>query len=160
MNKHFVIDANGKRHTRNSERTYTNAVLYRESKEQDLARVQEKWPHFDANFWYHMAYINGTSKWLERKPWETDDAKYKARCKEDVERAAYALRGCQTPDELFQLVKSEGMFIIENKDYSKWTVKSWHTTRKLAEKAALSLNKPQVIILPVGIVLASYGETR
>lgn len=42
MNKHFVIDANGKRHTRNSERTYTNAVLYRESKEQDLARVQEK----------------------------------------------------------------------------------------------------------------------
>lgn len=150
--KHFVIDANGVRHTRNSKtRVYTHAVLYRESKAEDLKHVEKKWPHFDSNFWYHMAFINGTSKWLDRSPWEKDDAQYNDRVKRDVERATEALRGCQTPDELFALVKAEAIAFIEAKDYSRWHVSSWHSTHKLAEKEALSLRKPQVIILPVSV---------
>ena len=155
--KLFVIDANGVKHTRTTANAYTHAVLYRESREQDLAKVQKKWPHFNDNFWYHMAFLNGTSKWLERKAWETD---YEARAAWDIERARKATRGCQTPDELWELLKAEAIARIEAKDYSKWYAKSWHSTHKLAEKAALALHAPQVIILPVEIVLASYGETR
>lgn len=36
--RYFVTDANGKKHTRNSHRIYTHAVLYRDSKEAALDR--------------------------------------------------------------------------------------------------------------------------
>lgn len=151
MNKYFVIDGNGKKHTRNSKRTYTHAVLYRENKDYDVKLASIKWPHHDENFWYHHAFLDGSSKWLERAPYEKDDAQFKRRVELDIERARRALKGCSTPDELFELEKREAMIRIEAKDYSLWHVKCWCGRRDLAMKEAHKVNAAQVIVLPVGV---------
>ena len=96
--KYFVIDANGKKHTRNSHRTYTHVVLYRESKEAALRLADRKDRFSVDNFWYHHAFVDGTSKWLERKSWE-NEVRYMKRAAEEVERSRNALRGCETPED-------------------------------------------------------------
>jgi hypothetical protein len=148
MNKYFVIDANGKKHTRNSKRVYTHAVLYRDSKEHDLKWATTKPDHWVANFWYHQAFLDGTSKWLERTNWETNDG-YNRRVEREVQRAKDALRGCKTPDELWEIRKAEAVAAIEAKDYSVWHAKGWCGRKALAEKIALNCRAAQAIILPV-----------
>ena len=149
MTKYVVTDANGKKHRRNTKRTYTHAVLFRDSKEHDLKWANTRPMYYIENFWHHHAFIDGSSKWLERNSWETDDAKYQQRVQDEA--AKNALRGCKHPDELWELQKAEAVAAIEAKDYSVWKLKGFCGRRKLAEKLALKCRAAQVIILPVEV---------
>lgn len=152
MNKYFVIDANGKKHTRGSKRTYTHAVLYRESKDAAirLANVKPRW--HNENFWYHHAFLDGSSKWLARTEWEVD---YEARVKHDIERAREALKGCKTPDEWWELQRGEALADIEAKDFGVWHAEGWCGRYDLAQKLAHGVAARErvldVIILPAEV---------
>lgn len=152
MNKYFVIDANGKKYTRNSKRTYTHVVLYRESKDASLRLAGRRDTFLDDNYWYHHAFIDGSSQWLERKPWETED-NYKARVEYVVERSRKALRGAKTPEEWHEAIKEERIARIEAKDFSQWYVEGWcgrhDLAVKLAHKTACRELVVEAIILPV-----------
>jgi hypothetical protein len=152
MTKYVVTDANGKKHTRNSHRVYTHAVLYRDSKEHDLKWANTRPKYYIENFWHHHAFIDGSSKWLERNPWETDDVKYQQRVQDEVERSKRALRGCKTAAELWELQRAEAVAAVEAKDYSIWHVAGFRSRRQLAEKLALNCRAAQAIILPVEVV--------
>ena len=152
--KYFVIDANGKKHTRNSMRTYTHAVLYRESKSAAL-RLAERKDRFSVdNFWYHHAFVDGTSKWLERKSWE-NEVQYMKRAAEEVERSRNALRGCETPEDWEAALREEAIARIEARDFSQWAVEGWCGRHDLAVKLAHKTNckerVAEAIILPVEI---------
>lgn len=147
----IAIDPAGVKHKRTTERTYTHIVVARRSKEYALQSAQTKWMHFDSNFWYHQAFIDGTSKWLERKSWETDES-YAKRVSSDVERAKKANRGCSTPEELWEIVKAEQVAAADAADYSKWHALGWCGRRDLAEKLACGAGGgkwAEVVILPV-----------
>ncbi len=155
MNKYFVIDANGKKHTRGSKRTYTHAVLYRESKDAAirLANVKPRW--HNENFWYHHAFLDGSSKWLARKEWEKDDAQFKRRVDQEIERARYFLKGCKTPDELWELRRGEALAAIEAKDFGVWHAEGWCGRYDLAQKLAHGVAARErvldVVILPAEV---------
>jgi hypothetical protein len=155
MNSYFVIDANGKKHTRNTHRTYTHAVLYRDSKEAAirLANVRPHW--HKENFWYHHAFLDGTSKWLERAPHEKDDAQFKRRVEQDIERARHFLRGCTTPDQLWSVNLADALASIERTDFTAWAVEGWcgrhDLAVKLAHKKACRERVAETIILPVSV---------
>jgi len=153
--KYFVTDANGKKHTRNSHRIYTHAVLYRDSKEAALRLAQRRDRFLADNFWYHHAFLDGSSKWLERSPWEKDEDQYKRRVEKDIERARYFLRGCKTPDELWNVTLAERLETIEKTDFTAWAVEGWCGRHDLAVKLAHKVNAKErvgeVVILPVEI---------
>lgn len=152
--RYFVIDANGKKHTRNSRRIYTHAVLYRDSKEAALRLADRKDSFLATNFWYHHAFVDGTSKWLEQKPWETED-RYKARSHEEIERSRKALRGCKSPEEWEMALRDEAIARIEERDFSQWAVEGWCGRHELAVSLAHKTNGKErvaeTIILPVEI---------
>ena len=153
--KYFVTDANGVKHTRNSHRTYTHAVLYRESKEAALRLIERKHPFLADNFWYHHAFLDGTSKWLERSPWEKDEDQYKRRVEKDIERSRNALRGCETPEDWEAMLRADAMDRIEANDYDQWHVEGWcgrhDLAVKLAHKTNCSSRVKEAVILPVEI---------
>lgn len=156
MNKYVVIDANGKKHTRNSRRVYTHVVLYRDSKEAAIRLANVK-PHWHKeNFWYHHAFLDGTSKWLERAPYEKDDAQYKLRVEREVERSRKALMGCTTPDEWWDAIRADALAAIEKIDYTAWAAEGWcgrhDLAVKLAHKTACRERVAETIILPVEVV--------
>jgi hypothetical protein len=152
--KYFVIDANGKKHTRNSRRIYTHAVLYRDSKEAALRLLDRKDNLLASNFWYHHAFVDGSSKWLEQKSWETED-RYKARAHEEIERSRKALRGCKSPEEWGMALRDEAIARINAHDYNQWHVEGWCGRHDLAVSLAHKTNGKErvaeTIILPVEI---------
>jgi hypothetical protein len=154
MNKYFVIDTNGKKHTRNSMRTYTHAVLRRDSKAAALRLAEHKDRFFADNFWYHHAFLDGTSKWLDRSPWETQEV-YDKRVQKDIERSRYALRGCKTPDELWNITLAERLEGIEKRNFDAWGIEGWcgrhDLAVKLAHKTSCRQEVGETIILPVEI---------
>lgn len=154
MTKYFVIDANGKKHTRNSKRTYTHVVLYRDSKEAALRMADRKDMHLVDNFWYHHAFLDGSSKWLARRDWETDTG-YNARVNEEIERSRKALRGCKTPDEWHAVLRQEAIDRINARDYDQWHAEGWcgrhDLAVKLAHKTICRELVGEAIILPVSV---------
>jgi hypothetical protein len=147
----YVTDPNGQKHKRTTRRTYTHVVMYRDSKAWAMEYANTKWTHFHSNFWYHKAYINGTSKWLERNAWENDE-QHATRVKGDVERAEKANRGCATPDELWEIVRVEQVAAVMAKDFTKYEVAHWCGRHDLAVTQARKLSVPRhsdVVIVPV-----------
>ena len=146
-----AIDPAGVKHKRTTERTYTHVVVARLCRKHAMDVAQTKWAHFDSNFWHHQAFIDGTSKWLERSSWETDES-HARRVKSDVERAKEANRGCSTPDALWEIVKAEQVAAANAADYSKWHVLGWCGRLDLAERLARGAANgrwAEVVILPV-----------
>jgi hypothetical protein len=137
MTKLTVKDPSGKVHTRTTKRTYTHVVFARQSRDWHLKDAQSRPYHHTANFWYHKAFVDGTSKWLERHGWESEE-QHKKRVEQDVKRAKYCLRGCETPDELWELIKVEQMEAFEKIDFDKWHVMGWCGRLDLAQKLAVS----------------------
>jgi hypothetical protein len=152
--KYFVIDANGKKHTRNSRRIYTHAVLYRDSKEAALRLLDRKDNLLASNFWYHHAFVDGSSKWLDRQSWETQQA-YSMRVNKEVARSKEALRGCKTPEEWGEMLRADAIARINAHDYNQWHVEGWCGRHDLAVSLAHKTNckerVAETIILPVEI---------
>jgi hypothetical protein len=154
-NRYFVTDDNGRVHTRNTTRTYTHVVLYRLSKEAALRLAERKDRFLADNFWHHHGFVDGTSKWLVRAPWEKDDAQYKRRVEKDVARSHRALRGTKSPEEWYAALRDEALARIDRINYDIWHAEGWCGRLDLAQKLAHKVNcretVAEAIILPVEI---------
>ena len=143
MNKHFAIDANGKRHTRNSKgRTYTHVVVGRWNYDAALASAQnyDKLDLHRSNYNHSLSYVNGTSRFLTRNSWEQDDAAYVARVAKDIAGAVKALGGAANLEEYCQLQRDAALArVAANKaagEYEVYRDLGWAGRLDLAQKNA------------------------
>lgn len=149
MTKFIATDRNGKVHRRNSvNRTYTHMVVSR-----PMIREFAIHTHDRDNFWYHMAFLDGTSKWLERKPWETDE-QYQTRAKYEVERSERALDGARTFEDHVKNMRARHEAWAASVRFDDFSAEGWCGRLDLAQKLASSLSgsRAEVVILPVEVV--------
>lgn len=143
MNKHFAIDANGQRHTRNSQnRTYSHVVVGRWNYAADLASAQsyDKCDLHRGNYEHFLSYVNGTSRFLTRKSWEQDDDAYATRVALDISRAVKAIGGAANLEEYRQLQRDKELArVAANKaagEYEVYRDLGWAGRLDLAQKNA------------------------
>lgn len=115
MTKFTAVDPAGLTHTRNSkDRTYTHTVVgLPSSVKHTLAATSPEMRklHRD-NFVYHLNMANGTSKWLDRKLWETE-VSHITRTKQEIARSKDALQGCETAQEYEAMLVDEALARIK-----------------------------------------------
>jgi hypothetical protein len=140
-----VTDRNGTIHKRTSEsRTYTHAVVARPSYEAAISRLDNKALEKinRNNFAYHMAYVNGTSQWLERDCWESEQ-QHQKRTAREIARSVDALEGCKTADEYVAMVRRFALDRIEGAHaigfYDTFQCVGWCGRLDLAHKLASEL---------------------
>jgi hypothetical protein len=100
-----------------------------------------------------MAFIDGTSKWLERNPWEEAE-RHKARCEAEVKRAHDALAGARTFEDHVKNMKAKHDEWAASVKVDVFSAEGWCGRLDLARKLASSLSKhrAEVVILPVKVV--------
>ena len=140
--KHFAICPNGQKVTRNSQsRVYSHVVVYLPSYDQYFEDADQagSFKHVESNFKYYMAYLDGTSKFLVRRSWQTDE-QYEAQVKLDIERARKALGGATTLDEYREVVRTTALENFERRKaenfFNTFKVAGWSSRLDLAHKVA------------------------
>jgi hypothetical protein len=149
MTKFKATDRNGKVHTRSSiNRTYTHMVVSR-PKVREFTVNKVNWE----NFWYHMAFIEGTSKWLRKKPWESNE-QYQKRSVDDVERSKRALGDARTFEAYVDKLRGQHEAWAASVKVDAFASEGWCSRLDLAQKLASSLAgyRAEVVILPVEVV--------
>lgn len=113
MNKFTAIDPAGKTHKRNSkERVYTHTVVALPSAARHtlLAMSKEARAMHRRNFAYYSEQADGTSHFLNRNSWETEEQNADRR-KRAMESAVKTLNGCTTAEAF------EGMLVQRDVDH-------------------------------------------
>lgn len=149
MTKFIATDRNGKVHRRTSvNRTYTHMVVSR-----PMVRGFTVHAHDRDNFWYYMAFIDGTSKWLERKPWESEE-QYQTRAKYEVDRAKDALGDARTFEDHVKNMRARHEAWAASVKVDDFSAEGWCGRLDLAQRLASSLSgsRAEVVILPVEVV--------
>ena len=140
MNKFTAIDPNGVTHTRTSKtRTYTHTVVGRPSSVAATLRVTSKGVRalHRKNFAYHDAIAKGTSQWLERSRWETEE-KYAQRRADDIAKSVNELNGCDTAQDYENMLVNAALEGIRHSTargyYDKYHSLGWCGRADLAAK--------------------------
>ena len=147
--KRFAICPNGDKVTRTSKtRTYSHVVVARRSYAHDLA-CAERAGSSDvtaSNFAYYRAYLDGTSKFLARKPWQSD-ADYAKAVAYDIARATEALAGCETLEAYRAHLRAEALDRVAERKasgyYDTFGVLGWSSRLDLAQKVAQAETSPR-----------------
>lgn len=140
MNKHTAIDQNGHAHTRNSaNRVYTHCVVARRSYENALAIANDPWSVDASNYRFHLAFIDGTSEFLAKKSWQTEE-QHQAANAENIADAKDNLAGCNSLADYRAKLKAKRIAGVEAAKaqgfYDKLVCLGWCGRRDLAEKSA------------------------
>lgn len=129
-----AIDMNGTAHTRNSNRVYTHAVLYQESREtceqwaRDMMAVDRK------NAGYYLDIVkHGRAENLMEFPHYANNREAWAR---DVELAKGHLQGATTPEEYARRRFDETMAKHAAHDWSRWFCAGFCGRFDLAQRLA------------------------
>lgn len=137
-----VTDPNGKTHKRTSEnRTYTHAVIARPSYECAIKHLDNKRAEQNtrSNFEYHLGFANGTSRWLTKNTWETEQ-QHQERAAREIARSVEELNGSKTADEYVAMVRKQHLDRIEEARakgfYDTFTCVGWCGRLDLAHKLA------------------------
>jgi uncharacterized protein (DUF427 family) len=141
--KHFVIDQNGKKHTRTSQgRVYSHCVIVRDVYELALARAQigtRLNANYISNFNYYVSLAAGTNEhskpWSWEKPEDAAERIAKQRAKAEKEIA-----GIATPAQYLEKLIAEDIAAVEKQKaegkYDEFGVYGWCGRRDLAKKLA------------------------
>lgn len=149
MTKFMATDRNGKVHRRKSvNRTYTHMVVSRPKIREFAVHAHDR-----DNFWYHMAFLDGTSKWLERKPWESQE-QHRIRCDYEVQRSLDALGDARTFEAHVENMRARHEAWAASVKVDDFSAEGWCGRLDLAQKLASSLSgsRAEVVILPVEVV--------
>lgn len=132
MNKHFIIDPNGQKHTRNSEnRTYSHCVMVRDSYELALQRAARKSSEESdvRDYTYYAALVAGTHPHCK-----FDDAGRM------ITSAKAKLNGCTSVEEYVAQEREGRIRSVEGAKaigkFDAYGVYGWCGRRDLAEKLA------------------------
>lgn len=123
-------------------RVYTHCVAVRSSYEDALFRAKQIPPNLESNFRHYMAYLDGTSRFLERKSWQTEEQHAKQVARDKV-HAETALMGCRDIQSWQRALIDEAVARVEenkaNGAYDKWFVEGWCGRHDLAVSKASGL---------------------
>lgn len=140
MKKFTAIDLSGTVHTRTSKtRTYTHMVVGRLSSVAHTLRATSKEVRalHRKNFVYHDAIAKGTSQWLERSRWETEE-KYAQRRADDIAKSVNELKGCDNAQDYENMLVNAALEGIRHNMargyYDKYHSLGWCGRADLAEK--------------------------
>lgn len=146
-NKHTATCPNGAIVRRTSAtRVYTHVVVARHSYAHDLAGAQRVGEpgakdHIASNFEYYRQYLDGTSEFLQRREWHTDES-YERERKASIERAEQALNGTTTVEEYRAMLKAQALARVADRKaagyYDKFEALGWCSRPDLAAKLANS----------------------
>lgn len=142
---YFAIDANGKKHTRNSERAYTHTVVYQSIKSEGMdCALSPEWRKTEKkNYDYSVSCIeNGKHKNLMSFEHYRNDA---ARHAKDVEESVDFLRGAKSFEEFAEARKAERVAAVEARDYSIWHNAGWCGRLDLAQKLAAKYTGAKIL---------------
>lgn len=160
MKTFTAIDPSGKLHKRTSlNRTYLFTVVSKRSETE--ARLFLRAPGILAahrsNYRYHKAWLDGTSEFLTKPPYRSDE-EHAAYVERHVAEARERLEGCATADDYIEKCVQEGHARIAegkaNGHYDEWVNDGWCGRRDLAEKLAQKMRgqgRVEVTILPVKV---------
>lgn len=146
--KHFVIDAAGAKHTRTSQnRKYSHTVVYQDSYEHAKAMaVSKDWRTRDRNnFDFYMKWVNGSSEYITKKSWESDE-QHAERIARETANATERLNGCRDVDGYLAMQQAQRLADVEQKKaeggFDQWCNAGWCGRRDLAEKLAAQWTGP------------------
>ena len=147
--KHFAICPNGNKVTRTSKtRVYSHVVVARPSYAHALASAEAAGASktVASNFKYHCAYLDGTSEFLVRKSWQSDEQHAK-QAAYDIDRATKALAGCETLEAYRAMIRANALARVADLKakgyYDTFTAQGWASRLDLAQKAAQAVYTPQ-----------------
>ncbi len=140
MTKFTAIDPAGKTHTRTSkERIYTHTVVALPSAPRAVLNVTSKEARamHRQNFAYYREMADGTSRFLERKSWETE-AQQAERKANGIENGIKALDGCTNAQEFENMMVSRELARIQKQReegyYDTYHNMGWCGRLDLAQK--------------------------
>ena len=138
MTKYFVIDPNGVKHTRNSDRTYTHCVLYLMDREADVASSQRAGGTavVKSNWEYACREANPATRKYEHS---------------ESQMARIMRDAAMTLDEYRQSVVDAYMKHVENTDYTVWQLAGWCGRVDLANKLHMKTKGAKVNTLDAHI---------
>lgn len=133
---YFAIDANGKKHTRKSERGYSHTVVYQSIKSEDMAwATSSDWRKTDGeNYDYSAACIkNGKHMNLMGfAHYQNDTGRHAKHVAESID----FIRGAKSREEFMSDRQAERVASVEARDYSVWHNAGWCGRLDLAQKLA------------------------
>lgn len=140
MNRHTATDANGTVHTRNSEnRVYTHCVAVRFSYEAALKSAQKTYKGDASNYAHYKAYIDGTSEFLVKPSYCTDEH-HAVECARAIANAKANIGDAKSLEEYTANNVAKAVAAVEKSKasgyYDAWQVIGWNSRRDLAEKEA------------------------
>ena len=142
MNKHTAVLPDGTVATRNSKnRVYPYCVAVREGYDHALALAKMLIESDRSNYAYYKAKLDGTSKWLAKSQWETDEV-YAERIAKELAEAEAEVGDCETAANYQRkLIERRVARVEANRAkgyYDKWGVLGWTSRLDLAQASAAS----------------------
>jgi ribosomal protein S18 len=141
-----AIDPNGVIHKRTTEsRKYSHTVVALRSKDWALkaAVSKEMNRHHVSNFSHYSEFLNGTSRFLERRSWQTKEQHQEA-MENDIQRARDALQGDMTVEDYIARKQREDLEAVEKADqcgaFTSYSNLGWCGRLDLAQKLASKEN--------------------
>lgn len=138
----LATDPNGVVHKRTSQnRQYTHTVVARPSKAWAINVVTSKEMHRNhiSNFSHYSSYLDGTSRFLERRTWQSE-RQHQESVARDLERAREALQGDMDVNTYIARKDREALDAIEQNDkvgfYNAYSNLGWCGSLNLAHKLA------------------------
>lgn len=140
----LATDPNGIVHKRTSQnRQYTHTVVALRSKALALAAAVSKDAHRNrvANFQFHREYLDGTSRFLERRTWQTEQ-QHQEQMATDIQRAREELQGDMDVNDYVARKQREALEDVEKADlagqFTRYENLGWCGRFDLAQKLASS----------------------
>lgn len=140
MNRFTAIDPNGTVHTRNSkERTYTHTVVGRYSATQHVlyAKSLAARKAHRSNFDYYLGFVDGTSQFLIRRSYETEES-HLERTQKKILSAETHLEGIRDRNEWVEMRVQRDLENIQtrrkNGYYEVYHNLGWCGSLRLAQK--------------------------
>lgn len=142
MNKHTAVLPDGTVATRNSKnRVYPYCVAVREDYDYALMRAKMLIESDRSNYAYYKAKLDGTSKWLAKSQWETDEV-YAERIAKELAEAEAEVGDCETATNYQRKMLERRVARVEASrakgNYDGWGVLGWCGRLDLAQASAAS----------------------
>jgi hypothetical protein len=155
MNKHTATDRTGTVHTRNSaNRVYTHTVVARPCYKSALEVAVSPGHQDESNFAYYAAYLDGTSRFLVKPAYRSEEA-HAEQCEKDIARAREKIGEAKTVAEYVAMKRQARLAAVEEArvagGYEIFGNLGWCGRLDLAQKLAAGASPywTEVTILPV-----------
>lgn len=142
MTKFTAIDPSGGLHKRTSvDRTYTHTVVSKRAVEWDLSfvRAPDRVRVQRSNFRHHLAWLDSTSEWLVRSPWESEE-RHKVEVEQALAKAREVIGDNWIEDDWIEAQAQDQIARIEKAKaagyYDQWVNDGWCGRLDLAQKLA------------------------